>query len=83
MEQYKNLSGNSNVVAYMFLPDSIIVKFHNGSNLFYKYSVNSCGLHEVKLLKRLAQQGVGLNAELARKGHPDYEAKGATLKAVL
>lgn len=83
MKPYKNLSGNSNVVAYMFLPDSIIVKFRSGSYTFYKYSAASCGANTVEHLKRLALQGFSLNAELARRGHPSYEAKGRTLEAIL
>lgn len=78
-----NSKRKSNVKSYKIGTDYIIVEFMGGADTFYKYTYRSCGEHEVELLKRLAEAGEGLNAELSRNGHPDYEKKGKTLDDVL
>ena len=82
MESYNN-KRKSNVKAYKIGTDYIIVEFIGGAETFYKYTYRSCGEHEVELLKSLAEAGEGLNDELSRNGHPDYEKKGKTLSEVM
>jgi hypothetical protein len=60
MERYKNLGGDSNVVAYENGPDFIRVQFSNGSVYLYTYA--SAGAQNIEHMKQLAIQGQGLNA---------------------
>ena len=78
MEPYKNLSGRSGVVGFCCGEDYIIVQFRNGEYTFYRYE-GKCVEH----LIQLARSGRGLNAELARKGHPSYTKRGCSLSEVL
>jgi hypothetical protein len=58
---YKNLNGNSNVLAYEIGPDYINVQF-KGTAKIYCYSYQSAGAGNVEAMKRLAQNGSGLNS---------------------
>ena len=71
MQQYKNLGGNSNVIAFSIGEDYIDVQFATGKP--YRYSFRSAGKDKVEEMKRLALQGVGLNSYIMRNARKDYE----------
>ena len=58
MEPYKNLGGDSGIVAYETGPDCITVQFHDGGRYLYTYE--SAGRHNVEHMKMLAANGRGL-----------------------
>jgi hypothetical protein len=60
MERYKNLGGDSGVVAYESGSDFIRVQFSDGG--VYLYTDAITGAHNVEHMKQLAQGGQGLNA---------------------
>lgn len=64
MERYKNLSGQSNVLAYEFLNDGIIVQFNDRTQ--YIYHVLKVGAGNMSEMKRLAVAGKGLNSFINR-----------------
>lgn len=71
MEVYKNLYGNSNIVAFDIGNDWISVKFSGGKT--YRYSYKSAGVDKVEKMKILARQGSGLNSYIMRFAKYDYE----------
>lgn len=73
MEQYKNLGGDSGVVAFEVGPDSIKVQFRDGS--IYLYNYQSTGKDNVEHMKGLAAGGVGLNSFISRVVRKAYAAK--------
>lgn len=64
MERYKNLGGNSNVLAYEIGQDSIAVQFGDGS--VYLYTAQSAGALSIAEMHRLALAGQGLNSFIGR-----------------
>lgn len=60
MERYKNVNGDSGVVAYAYGADYIKVQFSTGA--IYLYTYESAGSHNIEHMKVLAQRGEGLNA---------------------
>ena len=60
MERYKNLGGDSGVVAYEIGPDFMRVQFSGGAIYLYTYS--SAGSHNIEHMKQLARNGQGLNS---------------------
>lgn len=60
MEKYKNLNGKSGVEGYEIGSDFIRVKFNDGSEYTYNYSVT--GTSNVEQMKVLALGGQGLNS---------------------
>jgi hypothetical protein len=72
MKRYKNLSGNSGVVAYKFDGDSITVQFEDG---VYQYTYASTGRSRVERMKVLAAAGTGLSTFIARYVRDAYAAK--------
>ncbi|EMN5129333.1 hypothetical protein RVV79_002430 [Burkholderia contaminans] len=64
MQRYKNLGGNSNVVAYEIEQGSITVQFGDGS--IYLYTTQSAGVANIAEMQRLANVGQGLNSFIAR-----------------
>lgn len=60
MTPYKNLGGDSNVVAYETGPDFIRVQFSRGEIYLYTYA--SAGSANIEHMKRLAEAGRGLNS---------------------
>ena len=60
MERYKNLGGNSGVMAYEIGSDFIRVQFFDGSIYLYTYA--SAGSHNIEHMKQLARNGQGLNS---------------------
>lgn len=59
MQQYRNLSGNSGVLAFETTVDSITIEFRSGGIYLYNY-VRPGQVH-VEQMKSLAVAGKGLN----------------------
>ena len=78
MEPYKNLSGQSGVLAYGIGATYIIVQFNAGQYTFYKYTYVSAGSSAVETMKSLAQQGQGLNSYISTY-KPGYSSKATSL----
>jgi hypothetical protein len=60
MQAYKNIDGDSGVIAYEGGSDFIRVKFKDGT--IYVYTHTSAGAHNITQMKTLAANGEGLNA---------------------
>jgi hypothetical protein len=60
MELYKNIDGDSGVIAYDIGSDFIRVQFSNGAIYLYTYS--SAGSENIEHMKILAREGNGLNS---------------------
>ncbi len=73
MQIYKNLGGNSNIIAFELGDDYIDVQFNKG--MIYRYSYISAGILKVNEMKRLALQGHGLNSYIMRNARINYEFK--------
>ena len=73
MHRYRNINGNSGVIAYEYDADSIYVMFFDG--FIYKYSYRSAGKKIVEELKRRADLGYGLNGYINRFARNKYESK--------
>jgi len=73
MEAYKNLGGDSGVVAYEIGSDYIRVKFSDES--IYLYTNGSAGSHNIREMQRLARQGQGLNAFINTTVRKNYAMK--------
>lgn len=73
MERYKNLSGDSGVVAYELGPDFIKVEF--GDGVIYLYTYQSAGSHNVEHMKRLATSGKGLSSFISTTVRKQYASK--------
>lgn len=73
MQPYKNLSGDSGVLAYEIGNDYVIVQFKNGKHSFYKYTYVRTGMVVVEEMKRLAIIGKGLNSLIGRR--KDYDSR--------
>lgn len=73
MKPYKNLSGNSGVLAYEVGPDYIKIKFRGGAVYLYNYSAT--GRDNVERMKKLAEEGKGLSTFINKYVRDDYVAK--------
>jgi len=73
MQRYRNLSGNSGVVAFALAHDAILVEFEDGG--IYLYNRESAGRERVERMKRLALEGRGLSTYIARHVRDGYAAK--------
>lgn len=71
MQRYKNLGGNSSIVAYLIEKDYVEVQFATGK--IYKYSYKSAGISNVEKMKTLATQGCGLNSYIMHYVRNAYE----------
>lgn len=60
MTKYSNKGRDSGILAYEISLSEISVKFSDGS--VYRYSYDSAGRDNVEQMKKLAQQGEGLNS---------------------
>ncbi len=60
MEYYKDIDGDSGVIAYECGTDYIRVQFSTGATYLYTYE--SAGSHNIEQMKVLARSGNGLNA---------------------
>jgi len=70
MESYKNLSGNSGVVAFEIGGDFIAVQFRNNAKI-YIYSYQKIDSNKIEEMKRLAVAGQGLSTFINR--NPDVK----------
>ena len=75
MERYKNLSGDSNVVAYELGQGSITVQFASGTHRTYVYNSAKPGAVTVAEMQRLAVAGRGLNSYIGRVVKGNYSGK--------
>jgi hypothetical protein len=73
MTRYRNISGNSGVVAYEIHPRSVIVQFQDGEK--YEYTVGSAGTEAVRMIKQLAVAGQGLSGYIAQHVRDAYARK--------
>jgi hypothetical protein len=73
LQYYANLDGDSSVEGYDEENDSIIVYFSDGSA--YEYTRQSVGNEYLERMKRLAEQGEGLNAFIMKHAHFAYSRK--------
>ena len=73
MERYRNRGGDSGIVAYEKGPDSITVKFSDGS--VYLYTNQSAGSANIEHMKRLSITGEGLNSFINRWVKKGYARK--------
>lgn len=70
MERYRNLGGDSSVVAYEIGSDFIRVQFSDGSVYMYTYA--SAGSANIEHMKQLARSGQGLNSFIMRHVRKAY-----------
>ncbi|WP_322105314.1 hypothetical protein [Paraburkholderia sp. J41] len=73
MERYKNLGGDSNIVAYEISEGAIAVQYGDGS--IYSYTAASPGARFVSEMQRLAIAGQGLNGYINRMVRKRYAEK--------
>jgi hypothetical protein len=71
MISYKNLSGNSGVVAYESGTDYIKLRFKGGSKI-YVYDALAPGLTHVEQMKKLAAAGRGLTTYVSQNVRKNY-----------
>lgn len=72
MEKYLNRGGNSGVSSFEIGDDYVSVYFKGNSKL-YKYSNSSAGTYHIEAMKRLAQNGSGLNSYIMNNVKHDFE----------
>jgi hypothetical protein len=73
MKSYKDIDGDSGVVAYEYGADFIRVQFSTGS--IYLYTYKSAGHQNIETMKRLADSGNGLNAFINTTVRKNYERR--------
>lgn len=73
MHPYKNLAGNSGVMAYEIGKDSIRVKFVDGTT--YLYTIQSAGKFNIEMMEKLALAGKGLSSFISTYVRNGYESK--------
>ena len=73
MIPYKNLGGQSNVIAYSTTSDSITVEFRDHS--LYLYNYGSAGIDNITQMKALAANGCGLNSFINKIVKKNYAKK--------
>ncbi len=74
MQRYKNLSGQSNIVAYENGQDYIKVQFATGYWKLYTYTNMSAGISTIQHMQSLATAGQGLNSYVSSY-KPPYASK--------
>jgi hypothetical protein len=70
VQRYRNVSGDSGVVAFDLRPSSVIVQFRDGWK--YEYTISSAGPDAVAEMKRLAMQGRGLSTFVSQHVRDAY-----------
>lgn len=75
MTTYRNLDGNSNVLAFEANEDSILVIFKSGACRNYLYNGVRPGRAIVEQMKALAAQGRGLNSYISSVVKDSYARK--------
>jgi hypothetical protein len=77
MERYRNLGGNSGVLAFEIGEHFIVIEFAPRSGArerFYRYTTRSAGAAAVHEMQRRARAGRGLATFIAQS-NPGYEAR--------
>lgn len=64
MKTYRNIDGDSGIVAYDYGNDWIIVQFKNGQA--YEYQASKIGQAHISAMKELADAGEGLHSYIMR-----------------
>lgn len=72
MEIYKDINNDSGIYGFEINTTCITIWFH-GANRSYTYSYQSAGENRVEDMKRLAQEGDGLNSYIMRYAKKLYE----------
>ena len=75
MIPYRNLNGDSGVVSYDVVEDSIHVVFKSGACRNYLYNSVRPGSAVVETMKALAAQGYGLNSYISSVVKNNYARK--------
>jgi len=75
MTPYRNIGGDSNIVAYEANEDSIHVIFKSGACRNYLYNSGRPGKAVVERMKALAAQGSGLNSYISSVVGENYARK--------
>jgi hypothetical protein len=73
MQWYKNTNGDSGISAYEYGPDFIRVQFSDGA--VYLYTNSSAGIQNIMTMKKLADQGNGLNSFINKNVRKSYARK--------
>ncbi|GHV83637.1 hypothetical protein AGMMS50212_09770 [Spirochaetia bacterium] len=73
MENYKNVGGGSGIMAYEYGVDYVRVKFSDGH--IYLYTNSSAGCQNIAKMKKLANEGKGLNSFINRNVRNLYQQK--------
>jgi hypothetical protein len=71
--RYRNLGGDSGVIAYELGEDFIIVRFRKGGT--YKYTYSSAGSNNIERMKGFAISGKGLNTFIDKHVKKKYASK--------
>ncbi|MCC6370613.1 MAG: hypothetical protein IT236_06405 [Bacteroidia bacterium] len=74
MKTYKNLSGNSGVVAYEMGEKFICIKFEGESSI-YTFNYRRPGRALVEQMKALALKGQGLSTFITEKVGANFDSK--------
>lgn len=73
MTKYKDINGDSGVAKYEIGADRLTIEFKGGSQYLYTYA--SAGETHIEKMKRLAQNGDGLNSYINKNVRTKYEKK--------
>lgn len=73
MITYKDIDHDSNIAAYKYGGDYIIVQFKHGGK--YEYTYQSAGSYHIEQMKQLADLGDGLNAYINKHVRKNYSKK--------
>ena len=73
MHRYKNLAGESGVVAYDIDAGQITIQFRNGER--YLYTEDSAGAANIARMQELARAGRGLSSFISQHVHDRYARK--------
>jgi hypothetical protein len=74
MKTYKNLSGNSGVVAYEIGRTFIKIKFEGESGI-YTFDYKRPGKQQVETMKTLAAKGEGLSTYISKEVGANFSSK--------
>ncbi len=73
MQRYKDLGGDSGVVAFELGEQFIVIEFRDGSR--YRYTAASTGAADIAAMRRLARAGEGLCTFISQHVRGRYERK--------
>ncbi|QOY94013.1 hypothetical protein IM543_21270 [Massilia sp. UMI-21] len=73
MHRYRNMSGDSGVVAYDIGQDAITIEFRGGER--YLYTERSAGAENIARMQELAREGRGLSTFVSQHIRARYARK--------